>query len=80
VRLSLIHDAQHRRIERFYRCAVGSVGVYDELELGLCVFVVDIAPDEGWVAFIGARVEFEIFIKEKAAFFVRYDKVSQSWG
>ena len=42
------------------------------------VFVVNFAPDEGWVAFIGARVEFEIFVEEKAAFFVGYDLVSQS--
>lgn len=40
------------------------------------VFVVNIAPDEGRVAFIGARVEFEIFIEQKAAFFVRYDSAS----
>jgi hypothetical protein len=44
----------------------------------LGVFVVNITPDEGWVAFIGTRVEFEVFIEEKAAFFVRYNRASQS--
>ena len=41
------------------------------------VFVVNFAPNEGWVAFTGAWVEFEIFVEEKAPFFVGYDMVSQ---